>query len=56
MATFKNPLIASLGLVTKASLLISVSLNPSRLPMDRVDMNDRKTCVLAHRPSQRTFS
>lgn len=56
MTAFKNLLIASLDLVVKASFLICVSLDPPRLPMDRVDMDDRKTGVLAHLPSQRTFS
>jgi len=51
MTAFKNPLIASLDLATKASLLICVSLDPPRLPMDLVDMDDRQTGVFAHLPS-----
>jgi hypothetical protein len=56
MTTFKNPLIASFDLVTQSSLLVCVSLDPPRLPMDSVDMDNRQSGLFAHFPSQRAFS
>jgi hypothetical protein len=56
MATFKNPPILSLCLATKTSLLIQGAFDPTGLPMDCIDMDDRQTKALVHFPSKRTFS
>ena len=42
MAAFKDPLIALLGLNAQPRFLGLAPLDPARLPVDLVDMNDRK--------------
>lgn len=42
MAAFEYPAITGLDLVAKAGLFVAASLDPSRLPMNRVDVNDRQ--------------
>jgi hypothetical protein len=56
VSPFKNPLIASFNLKTQASLLGRASLDPPRLPMNGVDVNDGNPGQLAQSPGQRAFA
>jgi len=42
VAAFKYPAVTRFNLATQAGLFVLAPLDPSRLPVDRIDMNDRQ--------------
>lgn len=56
MAAFEYPPLARLDFKAKARFLSSAALDPARLPMNRIDVDDRQTGALAHLAREGAFT